>query len=51
MGTGYPKRFYQYFEDSEFWKKLHIAQSFIYYLKKHFFSPLYHDSQFAYGVI
>ena len=28
----YPNRFYRCFEDSDFWKKLHIAQSFIYYL-------------------
>jgi len=28
-------RFYQYFEDSDFWKKLHITQSFIYYFHKH----------------
>ena len=46
----YPKRFYQYFEDSDFWKKLHIAQSFIYYLQKHLFSLLHHDSESAYGV-
>jgi len=24
-GSGYLKRFYRYFEDSDFWKKLHIA--------------------------
>jgi len=30
-GSGYPKRFCRYVEDSEFWKKLHIAQSFIYF--------------------
>ena len=28
----YPKRFYRYFEDSDFWKKLHIAQSFVHSL-------------------
>ena len=28
-GSGYPKRFYRFFEDSEVWKKLHIAHSFI----------------------
>jgi len=41
MGTGYasgyPKRFYRYFKDSDVWKKLHIAQSFIYYFQKHLF--------------
>ena len=26
-GYGYPKRFFRYFDDSDFWKKLHIAQS------------------------
>ena len=50
-GTGYPKRFYRYFEDSDFWKKLHIAQSLIYYLQKHLFSLLCHDSESVYGVI
>jgi len=50
-GSGYPKRFYQYFEDSDFWKKLHIAQSFIYYLQKHLFSLLHHYSESVYGVI
>ena len=25
-GSGYPKRFHRYFEDSDFYKKLHIAQ-------------------------
>ena len=24
-GAGYPKRFFRYFEDSDFWKKLHVA--------------------------
>jgi len=32
-------------------EKLRIAQSFIYYLQKHLFSLLHHDSQFAYSVI
>ena len=50
-GTGYPKRFYRYFEDSQLWKKLHIAQLFIYYLQEHLFSLLCHDSEFVYGVI
>ena len=31
--------------------KLHIAQSFIYYLQKHLFGLLCHDSQFVYGII
>jgi len=30
---------------------LHIAQSFIYYLQKHLFSLLRHDSESVYGVI
>jgi len=36
-----------------FWKKvhIHIAQSFIYYLQKHLFSLLRHDSESVYGVI
>jgi len=53
MGTGYgyPKRFYQCFEDSDFWKKLHIARSIIHYLQKHLFSLLCHDSKSVYGVI
>jgi len=34
----------------DFWKKLHIAQSFIYYLQKHLFSVLCHDSKSVYGV-
>jgi len=39
-GYGYPKRFYWYFEDSDFWKKLHIAQSLIYYLHSEaYFQP------------
>jgi len=50
-GSGYPKRFYRYLEDSDFWKKLHIAQSFIYYFQKLLFSLLCHDSMFVYGVI
>ena len=50
-GPGYPKRFQRYFEDLDFWKKLHIAQSFISYLQKHLFSLLRHDSEFVYGVI
>ena len=50
-GCAYPQPFYQYFEDSEIWKKLHIAQSFIYYLQKHLFSLLCHDSESVYGVI
>jgi len=44
-GSSYPKRFYQYFEDSDFWKKLHNPQSFIYYLQKHLYSLLRHDSE------
>jgi len=43
-GYGYPKRFNRYFEDSDFWKKLHIAQIFIHYFQKHLFSRLCHDS-------
>jgi len=39
------------FEDLDFWKKLHIAQSLIYYLQKYLFSLLRHDSEFVYGVI
>jgi len=50
-GSGYPKRFYQYFEDLDFWKKLHIAQSFIYHLQKHLFCLLRHDSESVHGVI
>ena len=50
-GSGYPARLYRYFEDSDFWKKLHIAQSFIYYFQKHLFSLLCHDSQSVYSVI
>jgi len=37
-GSGYPKRFYRYFEDSDFWKKLHIAQLFIQYIFRSIFS-------------
>jgi len=48
---GYPKHFYRYFEVLDFWKKLHIAQSFIYYLQKHLFSFLCRDSQFFCGAI
>jgi len=48
---GYPKRFDQYFEDSDFLKKVHIAQSIIYYLQKHLLSLLRHDSESVYGVI
>ena len=43
-GSGYPKRFYRYSEDSDFWKKLHIAESFINFLQKHLFSFLCHAS-------
>ena len=50
-GSGYPKRFYRYFEDSDLRKKLHIAQSFIYYFQKHLFSFLYPDSESVDGVI
>ena len=50
-GSGYPKRFYQYFEDSDFCKKVDIAQSFIYYLQRHLFSLLHHGSESVYGVI
>jgi len=39
------------FEDSHFWKKLHIAWSIIHYLQKHLFSLLCHDSKSVYGVI
>jgi len=45
------KRFYRHFENSDFWKKLHIAQSFIHYLQKHLFSLLCHDTESIYGVI
>jgi len=55
MGTGYasgyPKRFYRYFEVSDFWKNLRIAQSFVYYFQKHLFSLLCHNSDSVYGVI
>ena len=44
-GPRYPKRFYRYFEDLDFWTKLHIAQSYICYLQKHIFSFLCHDSE------
>jgi len=40
-----------FIDNSDFWKKLHIAQSFIYYLQKHLFTLLCHDSQFISGVI
>jgi len=50
-GSWYPKRFYRYFEDSDFWKQLHIAQSLIYYLQKHLFSFLCHDSESLCGII
>jgi len=43
--------FYRYFEDSDFWKKLHITQSFIDYLQKYLFSLLCHDFESVYGVI
>jgi len=48
--SGYPKRFYRYLEDSDFWKKLYIAQSLIYYLQKHIFSLLCHDFESVKGV-
>jgi len=38
-GSGYPKHFYRYFEDSDFWKKLHIAKSFIFCLQKQVLQP------------
>jgi len=50
-GSIYPKRFYRHIEDSDVWKKLHIAQSLIYYLQKHLFRLLCHDSESVYGVI
>jgi len=50
-GSGYPKRFSRYFEDSDFWKKLHNSQSFIHHLQKHLFGLLCHDSESVYGVI
>jgi len=34
--------------DSDLWKKLHTAQSLIYYLQKHIFSLLCHDSASVY---
>ena len=43
--------FYRFFEDSDFWKKLHIAQSLIYCLQKPIFSLLCHDSESVYVVI
>ena len=64
-GYGYPKTafkrepdmdanirnaFIDNFEDSDFWKKLHIAQSFIHYLQKNLFSLVCHDSEPVYGV-
>ena len=39
------------FRGLAFWNKLHIAQSFIYYLQKHLFRLLYHDFELVYGVI
>ena len=39
------------FRDSDFWKKLHIAQSFIHYLQKHLFSFQCYDFESVYGVI
>jgi len=50
-GSGYLKRFYRYFENSDFWKKLDIAQLLIYYFQKHLFSLLCHDSESVCGVI
>ena len=50
-GYGYPIRFTRYFVDSDFWKKLHIAKLFIYYLQKHLFSLLCHDSDSVYAEI
>ena len=47
----YPKIFSRYFEDSDSWKKLHNAQSFIQYLRKHLLYLLCHDSKSVYGVI
>ena len=44
------EKFYLYFEDSDFWKKLYITKSFIYDLQKHLFSLLCHDSDSVYGV-
>jgi len=50
-GSGYRKRFYRYFENSDYWKKLHIAPPFIYYLQKHLSSLLCYDSSLSvYGV-
>jgi len=50
-GSGYPKHFHQYFEDSDFCKKLHIAQLFIYYLQKLLFTLLccYSESVWQYS--
>jgi len=39
------------FRGSDFCKKLHIAQSFIYYLQRHLSSLLCHDFESVYGVI
>jgi len=66
-GYGYPKTAFKREPDTDkdirnvflsicrgfrpFWKKLHIAQSFIYYIQKHLFSLLCHDSESVYGVI
>jgi len=35
--------------ESDFWRKLHIAQSFFHYLQKHHFGLLCHDSESVYG--
>ena len=42
---------YRYFESSNLWKKLRVAQSFIHYFQKHIFSLLCHDSESVYDVI
>ena len=46
-----PKSLQRYFENSDFWKKLRIAQSFIYYFQKQLFSLLCHGSESVCGVI
>jgi len=60
-GYGYPKTAFEqkpdtdirnaFFDDSDFWKKLHITQSYIfYYLQKHLFSLLCHCHVSASGL-
>jgi len=64
-GYGYPKSAFKWEPDTDpdirnafidisriqTWKKLRIAQSFVYYFQMHLFSLLCHDSESVYGVI